>query len=148
MTLSMFSSLGIKPAILKTIQNLGYEAPTPIQAMCIPVLLSGKNLLGTAQTGTGKTAAFALPLLSQLDDKQETPQILVLTPTRELAIQVAEAFQSYARNVSGFQVLPIYGGVDISVQLRRLKRSTKVLVGTPSVSFTQLRAHDTVLHIV
>ena len=139
MTLSKFSSLGIKPAILKTIQNLGYEAPTPIQAMCIPVLLSGKNLLGTAQTGTGKTAAFALPLLSQLDDRQETPQILVLTPTRELAIQVAEAFQSYARNVSGFQVLPIYGGVDISVQLRGLKRSTQVVVGTPGRILDHLR---------
>ena len=139
MTLSKFSSLGIKPAILKTIQNLGYEAPTPIQAMCIPVLLSGKNLLGTAQTGTGKTAAFALPLLSQLDDRQETPQILVLTPTRELAIQVAEAFQCYARNVSGFQVLPIYGGVDISVQLRGLKRSTQVVVGTPGRILDHLR---------
>tara|TARA_X000000950_G_scaffold42258_1_gene46769 strand:+ start:18130 stop:19869 length:1740 start_codon:yes stop_codon:yes gene_type:complete len=139
MTLSKFSSLGIKPAILKAIQNLGYEAPTPIQAMCIPILLSGKNLLGTAQTGTGKTAAFALPLLSQLDDKQETPQILVLTPTRELAIQVAEAFQSYARNMSGFQVLPIYGGADISVQLRGLKRSTQVVVGTPGRILDHLR---------
>ncbi|MBV32752.1 MAG: ATP-dependent RNA helicase [Porticoccaceae bacterium] len=139
MTVSKFSSLGIKPAILKAIQNLGYEAPTPIQAMCIPVLLSGKNLLGTAQTGTGKTAAFALPMLSQLDDKQKTPQILVLTPTRELAIQVAEAFQSYARNIRGFHVLPIYGGADISVQLRGLKRNTQVVVGTPGRILDHLR---------
>ncbi len=139
MTVSKFSLLGIKPAILKTIQNLGYEAPTPIQAMCISVLLNGKNLLGTAQTGTGKTAAFALPMLSQLDDKQKTPQILVLTPTRELAIQVAEAFQSYARNIRGFHVLPIYGGADISVQLRGLKRNTQVVVGTPGRILDHLR---------
>ncbi|MAH73420.1 MAG: ATP-dependent RNA helicase [Cellvibrionales bacterium TMED49] len=139
MTLSKFSSLGIKPAILKTIQNLGYEAPTPIQAICIPALLSGKNLLGTAQTGTGKTAAFALPMLSQMDNKQKTPQILVLTPTRELAIQVAEAFQRYARNIKNFHVLPIYGGADLSVQLRGLKRSTQVVVGTPGRILDHLR---------
>ena len=89
-----FSSLGLSQPVLKAIQQLGYEQPTPIQAQCIPLLLDKKNLLGTAQTGTGKTAAFALPLLSSIDEKQKTPQILVLTPTRELAIQVAEASQA------------------------------------------------------
>ena len=110
MSSNEFLSLGISAPVLKAVQNLGYEQPSPIQAQSIPVLLSGKNLLGTAQTGTGKTAAFALPLLSNIDEKQKTPQILVLTPTRELAIQVAEAFQSYAKHIKGFHVLPIYGG--------------------------------------
>ena len=97
-----FASLGVSAPVLKAVQQLGYEVPSPIQAQSIPILLNGENLLGTAQTGTGKTAAFALPLLSRLDDKQHSPQILVLTPTRELAIQVAEAFQSYARHIKGF----------------------------------------------
>ena len=103
------------------------------------LLLEGKNLLGTAQTGTGKTAAFALPFLSMLDEKQKTPQILVLTPTRELAIQVAEAFQTYAKFIKGFHVLPIYGGADISGQLRGLKRGAQVVVGTPGRMLDHLR---------
>ena len=131
MSSNEFLSLGISAPVLKAVQNLGYEQPSPIQAQSIPVLLSGKNLLGTAQTGTGKTAAFALPLLSNIDEKQKTPQILVLTPTRELAIQVAEAFQSYAKHIKGFHVLPIYGGADIGGQLRGLKRGAQVIVGTP-----------------
>ena len=112
-----FTSLGISAPVLKAVQQLGYEQPSPIQAQSIPVLLEGGNLLGTAQTGTGKTAAFALPMLSKLDSKQKTPHS-VLTPTRELAIEVAEAFQSYARHLKGFHVLPIYGGSDIGNQLR------------------------------
>jgi ATP-dependent RNA helicase DeaD len=88
-----FASLGIAAPVLKAVKQLGYEQPSPVQAASIPILLAGKNLLGTAQTGTGKTAAFALPFLSQLNDKQTAPQVLVLTPTRELAIQVAEAFK-------------------------------------------------------
>ena len=134
-----FSSLGISTPVLKAVQQLGYEQPTPIQAQSIPVLLGGKNLLGTAQTGTGKTAAFALPLLSKIDEKRKTPQILVLTPTRELAIQVAEAFQSYAKYLKGFHVLPIYGGADIGSQLRGLKRGAQVVVGTPGRILDHLR---------
>ena len=134
-----FASLGISAPVLKAVQQLGYEQPSPIQAQRIPVLLAGGNLLGTAQTGTGKTAAFALPMLSKLDSKQKTPQILVLTPTRELAIQVAEAFQSYARHLKGFHVLPIYGGSDIGSQLRGLKRGAQVVVGTPGRILDHLR---------
>ena len=134
-----FASLGISAPVLKAVQQLGYEQPSPIQAQSIPVLLEGGNLLGTAQTGTGKTAAFALPMLSKLDSKQKTPQILVLTPTRELAIQVAEAFQSYARHLKGFHVLPIYGGSDIGSQLRGLKRGAQVVVGTPGRILDHLR---------
>jgi ATP-dependent RNA helicase DeaD len=126
-----FESLGIASPVLKAVQQLGYEQPSPIQAQSIPILLSGENLLGVAQTGTGKTAAFALPLLSRINSSQKTPQILVLTPTRELAIQVAEAFQTYARNLKGFHVLPIYGGADIRGQLRGLQRGAQVIVGTP-----------------
>jgi ATP-dependent RNA helicase DeaD len=139
MSSNEFLSLGISAPVLKAVQNLGYEQPSPIQAQSIPILLSGKNLLGTAQTGTGKTAAFALPLLSNIDEKQKTPQILVLTPTRELAIQVAEAFQSYAKYIKGFHVLPIYGGADIGGQLRGLKRGAQVVVGTPGRMLDHLK---------
>ena len=134
-----FSSLGLSQPVLKAIQQLGYEQPTPIQAQCIPLLLNKKNLLGTAQTGTGKTAAFALPLLSSIDEKQKTPQILVLTPTRELAIQVAEAFQSYAKHLKGFHVLPLYGGADIRSQLKALKRGAQIIVGTPGRTLDHLK---------
>ena len=134
-----FTELGISAPVLKAVQQLGYEQPSPVQAQSIPILLEGKNLLGTAQTGTGKTAAFALPFLSMLDEKQKTPQILVLTPTRELAIQVAEAFQSYAKFIKGFHVLPIYGGADIGGQLRGLKRGAQVVVGTPGRMLDHLR---------
>lgn len=139
MSSNEFQTLGISAPVLKAVQNLGYEQPSPIQAQSIPILLSGKNLLGTAQTGTGKTAAFALPLLSNIDEKQKTPQILVLTPTRELAIQVAEAFQSYAKHIKGFHVLPIYGGADIGGQLRSLKRGAQVVVGTPGRMLDHLK---------
>ena len=134
-----FASLGISAPVLKAVQQLGYEQPSPVQEASIPILLEGKNLLGTAQTGTGKTAAFALPFLSKLDEKQKSPQILVLTPTRELAIQVAEAFQSYAKHIKGFHVLPIYGGADIGGQLRGLKRGAQVVVGTPGRMLDHLR---------
>ena len=134
-----FASLGISAPVLKAVQQLGYEQPSPVQEASIPILLEGKNLLGTAQTGTGKTAAFALPFLSKLDEKQKSPQILVLTPTRELAIQVAEAFQSYAKHIKGFHVLPIYGGADIGGQLRGLQRGAQVVVGTPGRMLDHLR---------
>ena len=134
-----FESLGLSAPVLKAVKQLGYEQPSPVQAQSIPILLNGNNLLGTAQTGTGKTAAFALPFLSKIDEKQRSPQILVLTPTRELAIQVAEAFQSYAKYMKGFNVLPIYGGADIGGQLRSLKRGVQVVVGTPGRMLDHLR---------
>ncbi len=123
-----FSSLGLSEQVLSSID---YEYPSPIQAESIPPLLEGRDLLGQAQTGTGKTAAFSLPLLSNLDLNQSKPQVLVLTPTRELAIQVAEAMQSYAKKLPGFHVLPIYGGQSIGIQLKQLKRNVHVIVGTP-----------------
>ena len=126
-----FASLNLSAPVLKAVSELGYEQPSAIQAQAIPLLLGDGNLLGTAQTGTGKTAAFALPLLSKLKTSQQKPQILVLAPTRELAIQVAEAFQTYARHMKGFHVLPVYGGQDISGQLRALRRGVDVVVGTP-----------------
>ena len=126
-----FRRFDLHPAILSAVDHLGYEQPSPIQAQTIPVLLSGRDLVGQAQTGTGKTAAFALPLLSLLDVSVKQPQLLVLAPTRELAIQVAEACKSYARNLSGFHVLPIYGGQHIGEQLRALRRGVQVIVGTP-----------------
>lgn len=126
-----FDTLGLAGAVLAAVREVGYESPSPIQRAAIPPLLEGKDVLGQAQTGTGKTAAFALPLLSRLDLKLTRPQLLVLTPTRELAIQVAEAMQAYARHLKGFHVLPIYGGQGMDFQLRQLRRGVHVVVGTP-----------------
>ncbi len=126
-----FRDLGLSEQLLKSLDELGYEQPTPIQAACIPLLQAGQDLIGQAQTGTGKTAAFALPLLSGLDLSLRKPQVLVLAPTRELAIQVAEAFQRYAKHLPGFQVLPIYGGQSYGPQLQALRRGVHVVVGTP-----------------
>src|SRR6185295_4261596 len=126
-----FSKLGLADALLATLTEVGYETPSPIQAATIPPLLAGRDLLGQAQTGTGKTAAFALPILSRLDLNRAKPQALVLAPTRELAIQVAEAFQRYAAQLPGFHVLPIYGGQSYGPQLSGLRRGTHVVVGTP-----------------
>ncbi len=129
--LPSFSELGLAEPILKALMDVGYETPSPIQAGAIPPLLAGRDILGQAQTGTGKTAAFALPLLSRLDPKDSATQILVLAPTRELAIQVAEACQSYAKYMPDFHVLPIYGGSSYETQIRALKRGAQVVVGTP-----------------
>jgi ATP-dependent RNA helicase DeaD len=126
-----FADLGLTEAVMAAVSEVGYETPSPIQAATIPALLAGRDVLGQAQTGTGKTAAFALPLLSRLDLKQTKPQVLVLAPTRELAIQVAEAFQRYAHKQPGFHVLPIYGGQSYYPQLQALKRGVHVVVGTP-----------------
>ncbi|MDR2688212.1 MAG: DEAD/DEAH box helicase, partial [Azoarcus sp.] len=126
-----FAQLGLSAELLTALSGLGYETPSPIQAACIPHLLDGRDLLGEAQTGTGKTAAFALPALARLDLSTPAPQVLVLTPTRELALQVAEAFTRYAHHLKGFHVLPIYGGQSMVVQLRQLARGAHVIVGTP-----------------
>ena len=126
-----FADLGLSDPVLQALAAVGYESPSPIQAATIPALLAGTDVLGQAQTGTGKTAAFALPILSRLDLRQREPQALVLVPTRELAIQVAEAFRKYAAQLPGFHVLPIYGGQSYTPQLQALKRGTHVIVGTP-----------------
>jgi len=134
-----FAELGLDPAVLEAVSAVGYETPSPIQAQSIPALLAGNHLLGVAQTGTGKTAAFALPLLSRIDASVTDPQILVLAPTRELAIQVAEAFTTYASKFRNFHVLPIYGGQDFYPQIKGLRRGAQVIVGTPGRMLDHLR---------
>jgi len=126
-----FRDLALSEPLLKALNDVGYESPSPIQAQTIPPLLEGRDLVGQAQTGTGKTAAFALPVLSRIDLRKPIVQALVLTPTRELAIQVAEAFQKYAAHLRGFHVLPIYGGQSYGLQLGALRRGAHVVVGTP-----------------
>lgn len=140
-----FESLALDARLLKAIDTLGYEKPSPIQAACIPPMLEGRDLLGQAQTGTGKTAAFALPTLSMIDLSLKEPQVLVLAPTRELAIQVAEAFQAYAKFLPGFHVLPIYGGQSFDTQFRGLKRGPQVIVGTPGRVMDHMRRKSLVL---
>ncbi|MFK8040808.1 DEAD/DEAH box helicase, partial [Congregibacter sp.] len=134
-----FDELQLPVFLMKALSDVGYETPSAIQTMTIPPLLEGKDLVGQAQTGTGKTAAFALPILARLDPKLNKPQALVLAPTRELAIQVAEAFQKYARHSKGFKVLPIYGGSDYRTQLRQLQRGVHVIVGTPGRVMDHMR---------
>ncbi len=127
----LFSDLGLSDAVVRAVKSIGYESASPIQAATIPAMLEGADILGQAQTGTGKTAAFALPILSRIDMKKRVPQALVMVPTRELAIQVAEAFQKYAAGSPAFHVLPIYGGQSYVPQLNALKRGPQVIVGTP-----------------
>ncbi len=134
-----FDDLGLSAEVVSALRAVGYESPSPIQAETIPLLMNGRDVIGQAQTGTGKTAAFALPCLSQLDAKARAPQVLVLAPTRELAIQVAEAFQKYASQIKGFHVLPIYGGQDYRTQLRGLERGVHVVVGTPGRVMDHMR---------
>ena len=138
-TVTAFNQLALNKPIMKALDEVGYETPSPIQAQTIPLILEGKDVLGQAQTGTGKTAAFALPLLSGLDLKQKDPQVMVLVPTRELAIQVAEAFQKYAKHMKGFHVLPVYGGQDYRGQIHALKRGVHVVVGTPGRVMDHMR---------
>ena len=140
-----FHDLDLIEPVLKVLDDVGYETPSPIQAQVIPHMLKGIDVLGQAQTGTGKTAAFALPILSRIDLKLKDPQTLVLAPTRELAIQVAEAFQRYAGHLKGFHVLPIYGGQDYSTQLRSLKRGAHVVVGTPGRVMDHMRRGTLIL---
>lgn len=134
-----FRDLNLTAALLEVLDELGYETPTPIQEQAIPQLLKGLDLLGHAPTGTGKTAAFALPLLSRIDIHNKNVQVMTLTPTRELAIQVAEAFQRYASRIKGFHVLPIYGGQEYGGQIRQLKRGVHVVVGTPGRVMDHMR---------
>jgi ATP-dependent RNA helicase DeaD len=129
--MSTFAELGLRNEIVEVLSSLGYEAPTPIQEKTIPLLLSGRDVIGQAQTGTGKTAAFALPILEKIDPKLRQTQALVLTPTRELAMQVAEAIHSYAAKMEHVTVIPVYGGAPIVPQLKRLDRGAHVVVGTP-----------------
>jgi ATP-dependent RNA helicase DeaD len=138
-TTASFRDLELPGPLLAALDEVGYETPSPIQAQAIPHLLKGLDLLGHAPTGTGKTAAFALPLLSRLDIKSRAVQVMTLTPTRELAIQVAEAFQRYASHIPGFNVLPIYGGQEYGVQLRQLRRGVHVVVGTPGRVMDHMR---------
>jgi len=127
----MFTELGLSDAVLKALKDVGYETPSAIQAATIPPLLAGRDVVGLAQTGTGKTAAFALPILSRLDLSQKSPQALVLAPTRELALQVCEAFEKYASHMKGVHVLPVYGGQGYGIQLSALRRGVHIVVGTP-----------------
>src|ERR1043166_5280552 len=147
-----FRDLALPAPLLKALNDVGYESPSPIQAQTIPPLLEGRDLVGQAQTGTGKTAAFALPILSRIDLRKPVVQALVLTPTRELAIQVAEAFQKYAAHLHGFHVLPIYGGQSYGPQLSSLKRGAHVVVGTPGRVIDHMERGtlrlDTLKHLV
>ncbi len=135
----LFSDLALPDALNRILSEIGYEKPSPIQAESIPILLSGQDIIGQAQTGTGKTAAFALPLLAKIDVKLKKPQALVLAPTRELAIQVAEAINTYAKYLKGMQVVPIYGGQSFPVQLKQLARGPQVIVGTPGRVMDHMR---------
>lgn len=134
-----FSDLALGQAVLKALQDVGYESPSPIQGATIPHLLAGSDVVGQAQTGTGKTAAFALPILTKIDLDEAVPQALVLVPTRELAIQVAEAFQRYATYMKGFHVLPVYGGQSYTPQLQSLRRGVHVIVATPGRAMDHIK---------
>ena len=130
-TAHTFADLQIPAAVLQAVSDVGYETPSPIQAATIPALLAGSDVVGLAQTGTGKTAAFAIPILSRIDTASRNTQALVLAPTRELALQVAEAFSRYGAHLPKITVLPIYGGQSYTVQLAGLRRGAHIVVGTP-----------------
>ena len=134
-----FEQFGLSKELLTAINDVGYETPSPIQLKTIPILLGGRDVVGQAQTGTGKTAAFALPILDRIDKKSRAVQSLVLTPTRELAIQVAEAFHTYAKHLGGVRVLPVYGGQAISQQIRHLRSGVQIIVGTPGRVMDHMR---------
>jgi ATP-dependent RNA helicase DeaD len=137
--MTSFRDLKLSEPLIRVLDEIGYETPTPIQSQAIPLLMNGQDILGHAPTGTGKTAAFALPLLSNIDVQNKNIQVLTLTPTRELAIQVAEAFQHYASHIKGFHVLPVYGGQEYGGQIRQLKRGVQVVVGTPGRLMDHMR---------
>ena len=133
-----FENLGLPEEVVDAVKRVGFEQPSPIQAQTIPHLMEGRDVVGLAQTGTGKTAAFALPVLSQIDPKQRHPQALVLAPTRELALQVSDSFQSFADHLGGIHILPIYGGQAYGIQLSGLRRGAQVIVGTPGLSLIHI----------
>ncbi len=137
--LTGFDEMNLSPVVLNAVQNAGYKTPTQIQSITIPHIIEGKDMIGQARTGTGKTAAFALPLLSRINLKKRRPQVLVLTPTRELAIQVAESFKTYGAGMKGLNVLSIYGGQSYGTQLNQLKRGVHVIVGTPGRLMDHMR---------
>ena len=134
-----FTDFNLKDTIQAAVTEAGFTEPSPVQKDAIPLVLEGHDMIAQAQTGTGKTAAFALPIISRLDLKKKDPQVLVLAPTRELAIQVAEAFQKYAKHMKGFHVLPVYGGQDFRGQIQALKRGVHVIVGTPGRVMDHMR---------
>lgn len=142
---SFFNQLGLPDPLLKALDSMGFTEPTPIQSQAIPALLAGQDVLGQAQTGTGKTAAFALPLLANIDIKRAKPQLLVLTPTRELALQVSAAFNDFAMHMPGIRILPVYGGQGFSSQLRELRDGVHIVIGTPGRVMDHMRRESLVL---
>ncbi|MCO6056843.1 DEAD/DEAH box helicase [Pseudomonas sp. MOB-449] len=146
--LGTFAALGIHPNVLAAISAVGYEEPSPIQAQSIPVILAGHDMIGQAQTGTGKTAAFALPILSRIDPAKREPQALILAPTRELALQVATAFETYAKQMPGLSVVAVYGGAPMGPQLKALRQGAQVIVATPGRLCDHLRRDDKMLATV
>jgi ATP-dependent RNA helicase DeaD len=134
-----FADFNLNQSLLQAVEDAGYESPTPIQSAMIPHVMTGRDVVGQAQTGTGKTAAFALPLLSRIDLNRKTPQVLVLTPTRELALQVSEAFSAYGAHLKKLRIAAIFGGQDYTVQLKELKRGPQVIVGTPGRVMDHIR---------
>jgi len=139
MQTTKFEELDLNPAILRAIEEMGFEEMTPIQAKAIPLILDGKDVVGQAQTGTGKTAAFGIPLLMKIDPKDKSLQAIVLCPTRELAIQVAEELRKLAKFMHGIKVLPVYGGQEITKQIRHLKTGVQVIIGTPGRLMDHMR---------
>lgn len=134
-----FDALGLPENLLSAVTALGFTASTPIQAKTIPPLLEGKDVLGEAQTGTGKTAAFGLPALAKIDTSIRKPQLMVLAPTRELAMQVADAIESFGKNMKGLKVATLYGGQSYGPQFQQLERGAQVVVGTPGRLMDHLR---------
>ena len=136
-----FSESGIHPDILRAVYEMGFENMTPIQEQSIPVLLEGKDIIGQAQTGTGKTAAFAIPMIQSIEPEIRKPQGIILCPTRELAMQAAEEIRRLSKYMHGVKVLPVYGGQDIGRQIRALSQGVQIIVGTPGRVMDHLRRH-------
>ena len=134
-----FDELELNPKILRGIKDMGFEEATPIQAQGIPAVLSGRDVIGQAQTGTGKTAAFGIPVLESVDASSHKTQVIILSPTRELAIQVADEIRKLAKYMHGVKVLPVYGGQDISRQIKALKGGVQIIIGTPGRLMDHLR---------
>ena len=134
-----FDELELNPQILRGIKDMGFEEASPIQAQAIPVVLSGRDIIGQAQTGSGKTAAFGIPVLEKVDPDNKKTQVIILSPTRELAIQVADEIRKLSKYMHGIKILPVYGGQEISKQIRSLKGGAQVIIGTPGRVMDHLR---------